>query len=91
MRIDKGFNVNSPTVSRLGTSLRLRNLGFEGKRRQIQYESFIQYTSLSFDANFFSDFEFEVKILFSSTHFREKCVLKISVGIFNFFIALNSQ
>ena len=76
MHIDIGFNVNSPTFSRLGTSLRLRNLGFEGKRRQIQYESFIQYTSLSFDAKFFSDFEFEVKILFSSTHFREKCVLK---------------
>ena len=41
MYIDIGFILNSRTFSRLGTFSRLRNLEFEGKRGQIQYDSYI--------------------------------------------------
>ena len=41
MYIDIEFILNSRTFSRLGTFSRLRNLELEGKRGQIQYESYI--------------------------------------------------
>ena len=86
MYIDKRFNMNSPTFSGLDTSSRLRNLEFEGQRRQIQYESFINIHHSTRHVTLIWS-----QKLFLPPHFGEKCVLENLRERIQFFIALNSQ
>ena len=86
MYIDIGFILNSRTFSRLGTFSRLRNLEFEGQRRQIQYESFINIHHSTRHVTLIWS-----QKLFLPPHFGEKCVLENLRERIQLFIALNSQ